>query len=246
MKRAIPQKLLPLLLLFVFGCAAPITQNVKFDYYVKFDYFATESTLAAEGLGLLPVVASASQEGLRRPFGNKLNQDLSNKFPEGKFIGDLETIALISNAGLTEDYSQLINDYNRSAILNKGSLIKIGTVVGVEYLLYVELLEQSQTEGFAPRILSKDPLLVKEIKMNIFGQVWSCTIGDVVWEGTGEISVQTKDQWTYKRAVDELVNMAARSILKNLTGLEIPSSTTPKISENKRTETNPSPDSPML
>ena len=243
MKRSIPQKLLSLLLLFVFGCAAPITQNVKFDY------FATESkqgALAAGGLGLLPVVANAGQEGLRRPFGNKLNNDLSNKLPEGKFIGDLETIALISNAGLTEDYSRLINDYNRSAILNKGSLIKIGTVVGVEYLLYVELLEQSQAEGLAPRILSKDPLVVKEIKMNIFGQVWSCTIGDVVWEGTGEISVQTKDQWTYKRAVDELVNMAARSILKNLTGLEIPPSTTPKISENKEHETNSSPDSPML
>ena len=243
MKRLTHEKLLPLMLLVLSGCAAPITQNVKFDY------FATESkqgALAEEGLGLLPVVASAGQEGLRRPFGNKLNQDLSNKFPEGKFIGDLETIALINNAGLTEDYSRLIDDYNRSAILNKGSLIKIGTVVGVEYLLYVELLEQSHTEGLAPRILSKDPLVVKEIKMNIFGQIWSCTIGDVVWEGTAEISVQTKDQWTYKRAVDELVNMAVRSILKNLTGLEIPSSTTPKISENKRTETNPSPDSPML
>ena len=243
MKQLIDQKLLSLMLLFVFGCAAPVIQNVKFDY------FATESkqgALATGGLGLLPVVASTGQEGLRRPFGNKLNQDLSNKFPEGKFIGDLETIALISNAGLIEDYSRLLNDYNRSAILNKGSLIKIGTVVGVEYLLYVELLEQSQTEGLAPRILSKDPLVVKEIKMNIFGQVWSCTMGDVVWEGTGEISVQTGDQWTYKRAVDELVHMAARSILKNLTGLEIPSSTTPKISENKRTETNPRPDSPML
>ena len=231
-------------MLVVFSaCAAPVTQNVKFDYFAT---EAKQGALAAGGLGLLPVVAGVGQEGLRRPFGNQLNKSLSNKFPEGKFIGDLETIALISNAGLTEDYSQLISDYNRSAILNKGSLIKIGTVVGVEYLLYVELLEQSQTKGLAPRILSKDPLVVKEIKMNIFGQVWSCTIGDVVWEGTGEISVQTEDQWTYKRAVDELVNMAARSILKNLTGLEIPSSTTPKTSENKKTETNPRPDSPML
>lgn len=243
MKRSIHQQLLSLLLLFVFGCAAPITQNVKFDY------FATESkqgALAAGGLGLLPVVAGAGQEGLRRPFGNKLNKDLSNKFPEGKFIGNLETIALINNAGLTEDYSRLMNDYNRSAILNKDSLIKIGAVIGVEHLLYVKLLEQSQTEGLAPRLLSKDPLVVKGIKMNIFGQVWSCTIGDVVWEGTGEISVQTEDQWTYKQAVDELVNMAAHSILKNLTGLELPSSTTPKISENKGTETNPSPDVPTL
>ena len=67
-------------------------------------------------------------------------------------------------------------NYHRSAILNAGSLIKIGTVVGVEHLLYVELLEQSQTEGLTPRLLSKARLVVKEIKMNIFGQVCSCTI----------------------------------------------------------------------
>ena len=243
MKRSIHQKLLSLSLLFAFGCAAPVTQNVRFDY------FATESkqgALAAGGLGLLPVVAGADQEGLRRPFGNRLNNDLSNQLPEGKFIGDIETIALISNAGLTGDYSRLMNDYKRSAILNKDSLKKIGAVIGVEHLLYVELLEQSQTEGPVPRILSKHPLVVKEIKMNIFGQVWSCTIGDVVWEGTGDISVRTEDQWTYIQAVDELVNMAARSILKNLTGLEIPSSTTPKISENKGIETNLRSDNPML
>ena len=187
------------MLLVLSGCAAPITQNVKFDY------FPTESkqgALATGGLGLLPVVASAGQEGLRRPFENKLDQALRNKFPEGKFIEDLETIALISHAGLTEDYSRLLNDYNCSSILNKDSLTKIGAVIGVEHLLYVELLEQSQTEGLAPRILSKNPLVVKEIEMNIFGKVWSCTTGDVVWEGTGEIFVQTEDQWTYKRATE--------------------------------------------
>ncbi len=243
MKKLTYQKLLPLMLVVFSACAAPITQNVKFDY------FAIESkqgALAAGGLGLLPVVASAGQEGLRRPFGNQLNKDLSNKLPEGKFIGDLETIALINNAGLTEDYSRLLNDYNHSAILNTDSLIKIGAVIGVEHLLYVELLEQSQTEGLTPRILSKNPLIVKEIKMNISGQVWSCTIGDVVWEGSGEISVQTEDQWTYKQAVDELVNMAARSILKNLTGLEIPPSTNPKISKKKEIETNTGSESPTL
>ena len=66
--------------------------------------------------------------------------------------------------------------------------------------------------------------------MNIFGQVWSCVIGDVVWEGTGEISVQTEAELTYRQAVDELVNMAAHSILENLTGPETPSAVTPKIS----------------
>ena len=201
-------------MLVLSGCAAPVTQNVKFDY------FATESkqgALAAGGLGLLPVVASADQEGLRRPFGNRLNENLSNKLSEGKFVGYLETIALISNAGLTKDYSRLINDYNRSAVLNKNSLITIGRAVGVEHLLYVKLLEQSQTQELVP----------KEMSMNIFGQVWSCTTGDVVWEGTGEISMQSEDELPHKQTVDKLADMATHSILKNLPGLEIPGPTTP-------------------
>lgn len=217
MKRLAYQKLLSLMLLVLAGCAAPVTQNVKFNY------FATESkqgALAEGGLGLLPVVADASQEGLRGSLHNELNKHLSNKLPEGKFIGNLEAVDLINNAGLTENYSKLIEDYNRSATLNKNSLITIGRAVGVEHLLYVKLLEQSQTQELVPQGIS----------MNIFGQVWSCTTGDVVWEGTGEISIQSEDELPHKQTVDKLADMTTHSILKNLPGLE---STPPKISKEK-------------
>ena len=211
------QKLLSLLLLSVFGCAAPIIETGKFEYFAL---TSEQDSLAEGGLGLLPVVADAGQEGLRGPLRNELNKHLSNKLPEGKFIGNLEAMDLINNAGLTENYSKLIEDYNRSAILNKNSLTNIGRAVGVEHLLYVKLLEQSQTQELVPKGMS----------MNIFGQVWSCTTGDVVWEGTGEISIQSEDELPHKQTVDKLADMTTHSILKNLPGLE---STPPKISKEK-------------
>ena len=83
--------------------------------------------------------------------------------------------------------------------------------------------------------------------MNIFGQVWSCVIGDVVWEGTGEISVQTGDELTHiKQTVDELVNMAARSFLNNLPGLSIGLPITPKPPQKTVPKTKSSSHIPML
>ena len=196
------------------GCAAPIQNTSKLQYLAP---EFKQGSLAEGGLSLLPVVAGAGQEGLRRPLGDKLNKYLGNRLPEGKFIGNLGTMDLINNAGLTENYSRLIEDYNRSAILNKASLIKIGEAIGVEYLLYVKLLEQSRTGGVARAVLSNSIIETEEIRINIFGQVWSCVMGDVVWEGTGEISVAKKDELTViKQTVDELVDIAARSFLNNL------------------------------
>jgi hypothetical protein len=200
------------------GCAARVIDTSKLQYIApEFD----ANSLAKEGLSLLPVVAGAGQEGLRRPLGSDLNRHLSGKLPEGKFFGNLETIDLINNAKLTEDYSKAIDDYNRSAILNKETLRKIGEAIGVRYLLYVKLLEQVQTQGLTRGSLSGDLIKTRGKKVSLFGQVWDCTLGDVVWEGTGEVSVESGEMTVVKQEIDELVDIATRSFLNNLPGIQI-------------------------
>ena len=162
-----------LILLVCSSCAAPVIDTSKLQYIAP---EFKEDSLVGEGLSLLPVVAGAGQEGLRRPLGDKLNKHLGNELPEGKFIGTLETMDLINNAELTGDYSKLIEDYDRSAILNKSILHKIGEAVGVEHLLYVKLLEQVQTRGLTPGVLTKGLVETRGTRVNLFGQVWSCTL----------------------------------------------------------------------
>ncbi|MBC8236513.1 hypothetical protein H8E77_43760 [bacterium] len=214
----IPIMILTISILFIVGCAARVIDNSKLQYIApEFN----EDSLAKEGLSLLPIVAGAGQEGLRRPLGDKLNKHLSGELPEGKFLGNLETMDLINNAELTEDYSKLIDDYNRSAILNKSTLHKIGEAIGVRYLLYVKLLEQVRTQGLTVGTLTGDLVKTTGKRVNLFGQVWDCTLGDVVWEGTGEVSVESDEMTYVEQTIDELVDMASRSFLKNLPGVQI-------------------------
>ena len=202
------------------GCAARVIDDSKLQYLAP---EFTENSLSEHGLSLLPVVAGEGQEGLRRPLAAKLEAHLADRLPEGRFAGTIQTLDLINEADLTEAYAQMIDDYARAAILNKRTLHRIGEATGVRYLLHVKLLNQSHTERIAPALLSDDIVSLEGKNVSIFGQIWDCGLGDVVWEGTGEIAAEAEVEFQYvKHDIDQLVSMAASSFLNNLPGVQIP------------------------
>ena len=202
------------------GCAARVIDDSKLQYLApEFTY----NSLFEHGLGLLPVVAGQGQEGLRRPLAARLEAHLTAQLPEERFSGAIQTLDLINEANLTETYAQMIDDYARAAILNKRTLHRIGEATGIRYLLHVKLLDQSRTERLAPAFLSDDIVSLEGKNVTIFGQVWDCGLGDVVWEGTGEIAAEAEVEFQYvKHDIDQLVSMAAQSFLNNLPGIQIP------------------------
>ena len=202
------------------GCAARIVDDSQLQYL---DPEFTVNSLFDHGLGLLPVVAGQGQEGLRRPLAAKLEAHLATQLPEGRFYGAIQTLDLINEASLTEDYAQMIGDYEQAAILNRRTLHAIGKATGIRYLLHVKLLDQSRTERLAPAFLSDEVVSLEGKNVSIFGQVWDCGVGDVVWEGTGEVAAEAEVEFQYvKHDIDYLVRMAAHSFLNNLPGIAIP------------------------
>lgn len=205
---------------FWIGCAARVIDDSKLQYLAP---EFTDNSLTEHGLSLLPVVAGQGQEGLRRPLAAKLEVHLTTQLPEGRFSGAIQTLDQINEADLTEAYAQMIDDYARAAILNKRTLHEIGEATGIRYLLHVKLLDQSRTERLARAVLSDDIVSLEGKNVNIFGQVWDCGLGDVVWEGTGEVAAEAEAEFQYvKHDIDHLVDMAAKSFLNNLPGIELP------------------------
>ena len=201
------------------GCAARIVDDSQLQYL---DPEFTVSSLFDHGLGLLPVVAGQGQEGLRRPLAAKLETHLAAQLPEGSFYGAIQMLDLINEANLTEAYAQMIGDYEQAAILNKRTLHEIGKATGIRYLLHVKLLDQSRTERLAKALLSNNIVSLEGKNVTIFGQVWDCGLGDVVWEGTGEVAAEAEVEFQYvKHDIDQLVSMATQSFLSNLPGIEI-------------------------
>ena len=103
-----------------------------------------------------------------------------------------------------------------------GHFIKLAKQPGIRYLLHVKLLDQSRTERLAAAVLSDDIVSLEGKNVVIFGQVWDCGLGDIVWEGTGEVAAEAEVEFQYvKHDIDQLVSMATQSFLSNLPGIEI-------------------------
>lgn len=136
-----------------------------------------------------------------------------SSLPEGKFITSTNVMDSINNANLTEDYAKLINSYETTAILDKRSLSKISETISCRYVLHVKLIDQSViNKGFTKNA-------------HLFGQVWDCKLGDVVWEATGKVSVdynQTFDYRGHRMEIEEVVELASLMLINKLPGIIIP------------------------
>ena len=57
---------------------------------------------------------------------------------------------------------------------------------------FVKLLGQSRIGTVESALLSDDISNLHRENFSVFGQVWDCHLGDVLWEGTGQMTAQTE------------------------------------------------------
>ena len=150
----------------------------------------------------MPVLGGYETEDLHLPMGNEITLELKAEFGNGLVLSPNEFIARLIKAGLAEDYANAITSYNTSEIIPQEMLKGIGKRLGLEYLLYVKLLAESDLDYPDYGHQSKK---VNELYAQT--QVWSTELGDVVWEGKGGFAVR-KDQEV------DLVKKSAEGISK--------------------------------
>jgi hypothetical protein len=222
------------LLSILSACAAPV-RNLSRVQYTAPEF--NSSLLIEEGLCLLPVVTERGQEPLRRPLAEKLEKYLGDALPERKFLRTVTAMDVINNANLTEDYAKLLENHSKTGLLNKDSLHKMNQATEVRYLLHVKLLERlrKREEKFEQELGTVTlPVYGEKGHIYIFGQVWDCKMGNIAWEGIGEVSVQPDILEHVTQTTDELEDKAVRSFLEGLLGVE--------IKETKPEEKNEAPE----
>jgi hypothetical protein len=205
-----------LLLSILLGCAAQVQNLGKVQYTIpEFN----DSLLAEDGIALLPIIAGGGQEILRRPIARKLETYFAKVLPEDKLLVVNATMNSITDAGLTEDYSKLIENHNKTGLLNKDVLQELRQVFGARYILYTNLLEQSRKHTLKFYNVTGtiiEPIYGEKGSVHIFGQIWDCVSGNIIWESIGQVSVQSGMFEYVKETTDELVDDAVRSVLEGL------------------------------
>ena len=214
------RKLFKLIFLFavssIFMSCAAIIQDLSKVQYVKEGF--NKDLLFQHGIALLPIVAGQGQEGYRRPFGDAIDENIKNKVPDLNYITWQQSMDLLNNYSLTEEYQNIILQYQTTSIIDKNLMRDLGEALNVRYLLFVSLedFSKSQSTSFDFFFGWRTE---KTAIVNGFAQLWDCIQGDVTWEGYGT-AYSTGDALTYEKDYIEYSNVAANGLVMRLFDLQ--------------------------
>lgn len=204
------------LVLLILSCAAPIKNLTKVNYLN--DQFSAE-TLQYGGIALLPVTAGHGQEGYRRPLGDTLSAYLPKTIPDGKTIDWQTAMNLLNSHNLVSEYQQIIESYQRTSILNREKIMKLGEALGVRYALYCALQDYSESKNTSYNLFSGFST-TKTANVQAHCLVFDLTTGDVMQEIIGQAASEAGDM-SYNRGYEVYAKILAQAVLSKLPGSKV-------------------------
>ena len=144
-----------------------------------------KSDIYNNGIGIMPVLGGNEKEQYRRPMGDAITKYMRVEFVSSKVKSPNEVITTLNNNELTDLYTTSLSNYSISGIIPREMVVRLGTALGVDYLLYTRLLSDTEI-GTVSLGNSVQTVSIDEIYVQC--QVWDTRIGDVVWEGKGGVA----------------------------------------------------------
>ena len=168
------------------------------------------SDLELSKIAILPVLEGEGFEGFRRNTGDEITQQVRSKFSGAEVLSPQQTLNLINDARLTDGYADLIEDYNRSAIINKQTLTQLGEALKARYLIYSKV---GHSEDYIGSMSYYSFASYKILEGNIYCQVWDTQNGDIVWEGVGGAAAL---EGSPSSDLNSLIGMAAEGLSERI------------------------------
>lgn len=134
-------------------------------------------------IAILPVLAGQGYEGFRRRAGSDLSTQFEEQFSNAEVVSSRETRSLINDRNVSSQYSDMMESYGRTGVLQREALKTIGSAVGADFLLYSKVGAEGSERS---NLVAGEYVQNTEVnQFTIYGQLWGIDEGDAVWEGTG-------------------------------------------------------------
>ena len=133
----------------------------------------------------------------------------------------------ISAAGLTQTYATMLTDYDRTNILSRKALQKVGKAVQARYFALPILVtfqedQSSRLSAFGLRA-AKTASATARLQL----QIWDAHSGRIVWEGLSDVTMAREMIWEGPIHFDEIIQTTWAKLLQT-----IPSATKPAMPED--------------
>jgi hypothetical protein len=186
---------LMVVLLMSAGCASAPPSEARFSWKFYSSPTISSETFSGQSVAILPTASieyDPTQEIYRETLAGLLYTALI-KYSAGPRFLSLDAVqSIINNKELWNDFKLMYSEYQKTAVLRKDLLSKIGQAIGARYVIVPRLLRfQSETFDRA-NILGISFLRTRQSSVDIHAQIWDTVTGEVVWEGASEGTIASE------------------------------------------------------
>jgi hypothetical protein len=164
------------LIIYLSGCMTASFRDLTRKAFSAPEFTTYE--METGGIAFLPTIAAPEYS---RSIEVGLIQSFQKFHPGIKAISGSETRTFLQNEGLVEEYSQMIDRYYRTSIIDKSVVVKMGQAVKARYLIYTRLLKYDEYKN------PKGDQTIYELSVK--AEVWDSRNSEVVWDATGNVRV---------------------------------------------------------
>ena len=147
--------------------------------------------LAAEPVAILGPVGPASLQGFSPTLSFAIAAALAEVTPPIRTISTVETINRLTDQGLAGEYADLLSDFARNRFLERQRLRRIGSGLGVRYVMLPGLAQLDETvldkfEAGGLKLIRN-----RVTTLRLWLQLWDSQTGHIVWQSSGEVTTAT-------------------------------------------------------
>jgi hypothetical protein len=146
------------------------------------------SKLTVGPVAVLGVIAPANLQGLAPFLSYALVDALAKARPPIRAIPVYDTISIINEQGLAQNYVDLLSDFGSRGILELQLLRRIGSALGSRYLLLPGLGEFNQTIMDKYEVIGLKLVRTRVTTLRLWLQLWDAHTGHILWESAGELT----------------------------------------------------------
>ena len=154
----------------------------------------SQASIEQHPVALFPAVTLPALRGNEVGLAHYLGEVLHKIRPGWKVVSEEETVTGINRQGLAAEYTRMRVDYDQSNILDRDSLRKIATAIGVRYVFQPRLasLVQTMTDRWTFPALDFRVTQTRSSIMRLSLQLWDAETGEILWASMAETTMENE------------------------------------------------------
>lgn len=171
----------------------------------------SRTDLKESRLAVLPIAATERNEGFRRAAANELCGALERGGVAAEIVRPADVQGRLGEGGLASDVDGLLLGYERTGLVDKEALARLGEATGCRFLLTTRADSKATRDDYAAGAIHRASNVASA---SFRCRLWDAASGEVVWEGEGAAGALTNAPHYGTHA--QVMTMAANGLATRL------------------------------